>query len=182
MEQEIHIGQILWQMCCPANKYPDGWYARPGCVEYLDEHKFLFGDGTGGSLNSIGKNYFLTREEAIEHHKNMPKEKAVTSAMFSKPKQRIGQPVDDTIHVGGFGVKVFHGLLDTRIDNLLEFEKDDFTGDVWVSLGEIRDQLAKKGIDCFTVYNEDPLHGDIYMYGNYTDGKFYLFGETIGYA
>lgn len=180
MEQEIHIGQILWQMCCPAHKYPDGWYARPGCVEYLDEHKFLFGDGTGGSLNSIGKNYFLTREEAIEHHKNAPR--AVTSAMFDPPKRRIGQQVDDTIHVGGFGVKVFQGIFGSRIDNLLEFEKDEFTGDVWVSLGEIRDQLAKKGIDFFTVYNDDPMHGSIYMYGNYTDGKFYLYGETMGYA
>ena len=180
MEQEIHIGQILWQMRCPAHKYPDGWYANPKYVECVDEHKFLFGDGTGGSLNSIGKNYFLTREEAIEHHKNAPK--AVTSAMFDKPKRCVGQPVDETIHVGGFGVKIFSGLLDKRIDDLLEFEKDEFTGDVWISLGEIRDQLAKNGIYCFTVYNDDPMHGSIYMYGNYTDDKFYLFGETMGYA
>lgn len=48
-----------------------------------------------------------------------------------------------------------------------------------LKLSEIAEQFPKLII---TVVTEGPTHGEIYQYGNYSNGKWYQIGETGGYA
>lgn len=51
----------------------------------------------------------------------------------------------------------------------------------WLTLDEIAHQLKGK-THMITIFVDQPLHGEIWQYGNYNDGTWYRIGETIGYA
>ena len=63
----MEVGTVLWHMIGKRQNDEIRWYAEPKCVEYVDEHKYLYGDGCGGSLNNVGANVFLSREECLSH-------------------------------------------------------------------------------------------------------------------
>ena len=49
----------------------------------------------------------------------------------------------------------------------------------YLTLKEIKEQLNGLPI---RIINDNGLNGEIYEYGNYNDGKWYLYGITKGYA
>ena len=67
MSKRVNVGDKVWKMYAEYNR-PDEWTAKSKTVAYVDEHKFFCEDGTGGSMNSIGRNWFLTEEDAVKDH------------------------------------------------------------------------------------------------------------------
>jgi hypothetical protein len=56
------------------------------------------------------------------------------------------------------------------------------TGEYGLTLGEISDQLIKLGHEgAFCVWEEKPLSGTIYIYGNHSE-QWQVHGTTKGYA
>lgn len=51
----------------------------------------------------------------------------------------------------------------------------------YLTLKEIKEQLNDNGL-FIRVISDNGLEGKIYEYGNYNDGKWYLYGITKGYA
>lgn len=192
----VKVGDVLWRMHGHRKEREDPvqWHAVPMCVEYVDEAKFLDAYMCGGSLNSIGKNYFRTREECLadfEKRREEYTQPAVTSAAFHEEK-RLGQVVDDGlclwkddgllyVMVEGAGL-ISADTLPWKVDEVSE----DLTGEAfeYATLGEIRDALRERfGRRILTVWAEGPLHGEIYETGNYPPEKEWrLKGKTMGYA
>lgn len=191
-EYGLKVGDVVWQMCGFPKDDKTVWFARPICIEKVDEHKFLNATGCGGSWNSIGKNYFLTREEALkdfEAHRADYDKPAITTASLHK-QERLGARLhggkvfyrgDDIFYVF---VSSLHGM-DQVDPNTLPWKKLDepsmYGGpEEYITLDDIRKALEGRII---TVWTESPLHGEIYQTGNYpgeTDWR--LFGQLMGYA
>ncbi len=64
-----------------------------------------------------------------------------------------------------------------EIEKHLNWNKDE-NGEEYLTLKEIQEQVHHP----IRVIMDDGLHGYIYEYGNYRDGKWYLYGITKGYA
>ncbi|HBJ1651321.1 hypothetical protein HYH38_16025 [Clostridium botulinum] len=63
-------------------------------------------------------------------------------------------------------------------NNILEWHKEH--GELYLTLGEISDQLSEKGYRCvISVWEETPLEGYIYEYDN---NEWIQHGKTRGYA
>lgn len=53
----------------------------------------------------------------------------------------------------------------------------------WLSLGEIASQLKNLGHqDVYYVWQDTPLQGRIYQYGNYDPESWIVYGRTQGFA
>ena len=68
--RKLKVGDVLWRMA-PGAPNPDGterMYAMPICIEYADDYTFLDGKNVGGSWNSIGVYFFLTRKECLRDY------------------------------------------------------------------------------------------------------------------
>ena len=53
----------------------------------------------------------------------------------------------------------------------------------WLTLNEIRDQLEDMGIEnVIYVWEDTPLRGTIYQYGNYNPKTWEEYGQTKGFA
>ncbi len=112
------VGTVLWRMIGRRQNSEIRWYAAPLCIEYVDKHKFLNADNIGGGWNSIGKNYFLTREECLENFKakgNSLLEKILINAptpegIVEKPRTEWD---DYEFHL--FGAEGNHDASDTSV-------------------------------------------------------------------
>ncbi len=189
MEEKLKVGDILWRMHGHEINGAVEWHAVPMCIEKVDEHKFLDGSNCGGSWNSIGKNYFLTREECLNDFKAHPEYHEKLYKAEPEDDQYLGKIVkDDTlIWEDGAFVLVFYGLnMDRMPDEKIPWNKDPTTeyGEWRVTtLGEIREAVIREyKTDFVTVIVEEALHGTIYECGNYSDNYFRIHGETMGYA
>lgn len=192
---ELKVGSILWNMNGREQNGVVKFYARPHCIEHIDEHKFLFGDGCGGSINSIGRNYFLTRQEAIDHylekHNNLeiklPEVEDMEECIHHEERTdfqdlevvRFDSVNCTSVYLGGFE------HLD-RVTDKLNWHTEFVEGlDMDVStltLTEIYEQLKRMSSRIITVFVDSPLEGVIYQCGNYEEGKWVKIGTTKGYA
>lgn len=176
---ELKIGQVVWSLKRPKGKE---WAAFPSCIEKITENAFFFADGCGGSKNSIGKNYFLTREECLKH---IPTEEKPAVTSMPKGSPGMMDVVSDGTVCLYLNTTVFFGLLEKRVpEGMLKWRDDEefYSGSV-LTLGEIRDQLNEKGVAMMTVVSTSPLHGEIFMTGNYpSENVWRKFGETVGFA
>ena len=196
MNDNIKIGDVLWAMHGRERNGMCKFFACPKCVEYVDEHKFLFGDGCGGSLNSIGHNYFLTRQEAIDHHlekyKSLEVDLSDDEEFESKVTHEERTDFQDyeicefdsidcaTVYMGGMDRLV-------KANDMLEWHEQEaewaYMTIKTLTLSEIYEQLKDKMEDrMITVFVESPLHGEIFQCGNHEEGKWEKYGSTQGYA
>lgn len=187
----LKVGDVLWRMY-GQKKEPEGkteWYARPLCIEYIDRNKFLDAWRCGGSLNSIGKNYFRTREECLKHweeHRQEYEQPAVTTAVFHE-RPRLGSIAKDNICFwkGEDILRVYMNGMPVDQEKL-PWKESDQPGeyglyDLYITLGMIRETLGERAI--LTVWYEEPTHGSIYETGNYPgETAWRLHGQTQGYA
>ncbi len=185
----LKIGDVLWRMEGREKNGKTVWHPIPMCIEHIDEHKFLDGWGCGGSWNSIGKNYFLTRDECLKDYSTWKKHRDILGDLPKKTAPELGDIVkDDTlIWEDGNIVMVFYGLARERfpVDKIPWNQDPNTDYGVWevTTLGEIREAVLREyHTEFVTVWVEDLLHGVIYECGNYTDNKFRFHGETNGYA
>lgn len=190
-ECKLKIGDVVWRMY--GHKKDPGekteWHAKPMCIEYIDDHKFLDAWRCGGSLGLIGKSYFLTREECLknwEEHRHEYENPAVTSGVLHE-RERLGSIVkDDTYFWKDDDIlRVYMNGMPVEYDKL-PWREDDKPGeygmpDCYVTLGMIRGAFGEYAI--LTVWYEMPTHGFIYQTGNYhNETAWRLHGWTQGYA
>lgn len=73
----------------------------------------------------------------------------------------------------------------TNVSDELEWTKDEavkeFGLEECISLKEIAEQLKDKHT-VITVVHEGSMYGSVLQWGNYSDKKWYLIGDLIGYA
>ncbi len=65
----VKVGDILWRMVGRKTDKGTAWTPEAKRVVKIDKNRcnaFFFADGTGGSQNSLGCNYFRTELEAEE--------------------------------------------------------------------------------------------------------------------
>jgi len=194
------VGTVLWCMIGRRQNSEIRWYAAPLCIEYVDKHKFLNADNIGGGWNSIGKNYFLTREECLENFKakgNSLLEKILINAptpegIVEKPRTEWD---DYEFHL--FGAEGNHDASDTSVtvyagfydglknitDRLLWHSKlTDGYGKVnSLTLREIYEQ-CRKFSRLLTVFHATATRTEVYQCGNYEDGKWENVGHLYGFA
>ena len=191
-EHGLKVGDVVWEMRGIQMNGETKWSARPMCIEKVTEHMFLDAWNCGGSWNSIGKNYFLTREDALKHfeaHKDSYGKPAVTSAMLHQPT-RLGEKVKDEkkLWLGENIIRVFVSkgltgieMLDSAVLPWQRCEKSADGPETFVTLGDIRELLGSRKI--ITVWVDGPLHGEVYQTGNYPGEKDWrLYGQLMGYA
>lgn len=65
---EIKIGDILWRMSGVSKNDKITWQAVPMAVEEILERAYRLSQGRMASKNSIGKSFFLSRAECLEHY------------------------------------------------------------------------------------------------------------------
>jgi hypothetical protein len=194
MDGRPKIGDVLWRMSGHRKDRDEEtqWHAVPVCIEYTDEHKFLDAYRCGGSWNSIGKNYFMTREECLkdfETHRQEYMKPAVTSGMLHERKMLGSIVKDEKAFWRGEGIlKIWVGSAQVYL-NALPWKESDEPGEYgrtleYVTLGAIREALLPEGIQAVvTVWYEDLLCGEIYQTGNYPgESAWRLHGMTQGYA
>ena len=208
MIDELKVGDILWQMYGTRQNDEIRWYAHPKCIEKIDEHKYLFGGGGGCSKNSVGKNYYRTREEAIsqfmEHHGSLVQKlddiekatvdvvpKGMADNVHNLPRtdwqdKRIVKW--DTVNVAGVYVGTIENMM--NVTEAISWHSEPM-GDfdyISLTLSEIYEQVSKLeimkgGLRIITVFQEGPLDGDIYQCGNYSEAdKWVQIGTLRGYA
>lgn len=190
----MEIGTILWRMVGKRHNDVIKWYPQPNSVEYVDEHKYLFGDGCGGSLSNIGKNEFLTREECINHflekHDSLTQEIQIDEEspddVYDLPRTdwqdwrvtRFDSIEHTSVYLGGLNnLKDVTGALKWHSEWVEALCMDIET----LTLQEISEQLSKSNI-MITVIQNGSMVCNIFQYGNYSDGKWYKLGEVMGYA
>ena len=193
----IGIGTVLWTMYGKEQNDIYKWYAKPRCVEKIDNQKILFGDGTGGSLNNIGKNWFLTRQEAIDNfltkhdslEMRMPDitedEELHTTHLARTDYQDVEVVKFDTVNQTSVYIGFFYEL--ENVTDILKWHKeyvDALYMDLeTLSLTEIYEQLKESNeAHIITVFVDSPLNGVIYQCGNHEKGKWEQIGTTVGYA
>jgi hypothetical protein len=86
---------------------------------------------------------------------------------------------DITIDLMGYSTRI---IVDDRIidNNELIWRNDEVNGGIELTLNEIAKQINTPNI--IYVWIELGLRGEIFMYNNYSDGKWYKHGTTRGYA
>jgi hypothetical protein len=192
------VGTVLWRMRGHETAHgKTEWHAVPTCIEYADKLKFLDAYKCGGSWNSIGKNYWLTREECLadfeEHRERW--ENAGNFRKARKYKQLGAIESDDVVFTKDEDMLVVmqEGLTDRKLidteslpwkvdeDRPAEYGLDE----QYITLGMIRDALKKDGdeMNVITVWHMGALNGEVYETGNYREEKAWrLHGLTLGYA
>lgn len=190
MKTTLRIGDVLWRMHGTRDENGrERWFPCPISVEYLDEHKFLDGRSCGGSLNSIGINYFLTRQECLEHfeaHRAAYQALSENTAQRSHEK-RLGQKIPDGRYFWRFDGVLLKVYVDNVLieDSRLPWKTDDRPeqgsfGDPYTTLGAIRSAFGTGVI--ITVWAQEELKGEIYETGNYSgETDWRLIGKTMGY-
>ena len=89
--------------------------------------------------------------------------------------ERLNSIVDENIVIYKTGSMIYY-IGFNRIIEDLTWNKNEL-GD-YLTLKEIQEQVDFP----VRVISDDGLNGKIYEYGNYNDGKWYLYGITKGYA
>lgn len=196
---ELKIGDVLWQMEGHEQNGVCKFYAIPKCIEYIDEHKVLFGKGYGGgSLGLIGKMYFTSRQECLddflEKHDSLeeplPKVEDMEERIHHEERtdfQDFTIVRDDTITNSAVYIGGLCNLKDCT--NLLKWISEPceplYMNIEYLSLTQIYKQVQKmvndKGV-LITVIVNDPLHAEIYQCGNHEEGKWEKLGRIMGYA
>lgn len=187
------VGTVLWKMVGTI-KGAQGeqkvhWMPEAHAIQYADDGKFMFSHG-GASWNSIGKSYFLTREECLADWGNKPTIEDLAE------KERPELPDLNKIVVWRFDeVSILTIMVDNALVDLSELNwhhdiesesnYDPSCGD-FLTLEEISGQILDKAPSgenqIIEVRIENPLKGVIYQYGNCQDNKWHKHGETRGYA
>ena len=193
----MEIGTVLWHMVGKRHDKEIRWYAEPKCIEYIDNHKYLFGDGCGGSLNNIGIIEFPTREECIDHflesHDSLIEPIGIDEKspdnVYDMPRTdwqdylvtKFDSIQHTSVYLGGMnGLKDISDRLKWHTEYAEGLNMDVGT----LTLTEIADQVKKRygKYQMITVIQNAPLTCRIFQYGNYSDGKWYKLGEVMGYA
>jgi hypothetical protein len=90
----------------------------------------------------------------------------------------IGQTI---VYQGGYFVRTIVGERIIPNENLRWNNPDEEFG--WLTLNEIKAQLEEMGIDgVIYVWEDTPLRGTIYQYGNYHPKTWVEYGHTKGFA
>lgn len=194
MSKDLKVGDVVWQMRGRKKSGSETqWCAVPMCIEYIDAHRFLDGFGCGGSLNSIGINYFMTRDDCLSDWNSRSHDLEIIDNISDKtPKPGNEVPSNLRFWKGENNIIVFvdcfmdKGMIfhegDLNYQMTDDQESIDFGFSEFITLGMIYDQLNAYG-DVIDVLDSGPLHGTIYRTGNWkTDGKWYIHGKTMGYA
>lgn len=193
------VGTVLWHMIGRRQDKEIRWYASPLCIEYADNHKFLNADKCGGSWNSIGKNYFLTREECLAHFQakgnsllekisaNDPTPDGVTE----KPRTDWNDyeitlyGADGNTDMSGASITIYIGFYD-RLRNITSRIK--WRSEYAIGCGEIK-RITLREIyeqartdEILTVFYVSALRTDVYQCGNYKQGQWVKVGKLFGYA
>jgi len=194
-DHNLKIGDIVWEMRGRRQNGITKWAAQPRCIEYADEHKFLFADGCGASWNSIGKNYFLSRQDAMDDFLKRHDSLATKSAEPDAPVYEAPRTdwEDYEIYPGSELeniTKIFLNDNPLNTSRLIwqtlpddDWRKSDAGCEYSMTLNQLSTQLyamGERGI--ITVVVEGPMHGDIFQIGNYSEMKWGLHGTTRGYA
>lgn len=195
MSKDLKVGDVVWRMRGrkKSEETEIDWCPVPMCIEYVDEFKFLDGFGCGGSLNSIGTQYFLTREDCLKDWSSRSHDAAVTSAV-SHEASKIGDEVSadrrfwkDEDHIIVFvdcfmdKGRIFHEC-DLKYQMTDDPESIRYGFAEYITLRMIYEQLNMYG-DVIDVVESGPLSGTIYRTGNWdSNGKWYIHGKTMGYA
>lgn len=194
---DLKIGDVLWQLRGIEQNGVYEFKVIPKSIEVIDDHKILFSDGSGGSINLLGKQWFFTRQEALDDF-NEKYEKALSNSTVSQAltyepivhKERTDyqdyevckfNSVDTTTVYSG-------GITNlTNITNLLDWNAEyceplDMNLET-LTLSEIWEQAKKISfMSIITVFIESPLEGTIFQCGNHEEGKWEKYGTTQGYA
>ena len=202
----IEKGTVLWHICGREQNGVIKWYENPVCVESVSETRIMFTNGCGCSANSIGKSYYMSRDEAIE--KFLEKHDSMTERI------EIGEALPDDVHSlprtdwddqiiykSNFGVNdcgVYLGGLSKLNDITNKIDWDSFTDsqiapdgsmetlyeEETLTLRKIYEQVssfAKNEI--ITVIQNDPMRACIYQCNNYERGKWVCLCDSVmGYA
>lgn len=193
----MNIGDILWEIRGKEKNGIYKFYPHPMSVERFDERKVFFDDGCGGSLNNIGKNWFYSRQEAIDHflekHESLEMKLPELDKEMEKKVFHMEKTDFQDLEVCKWNTvdttTVYAGNVDNllNITELLKWHEEECeplccTLET-LTLSEIYEQ-AKELVDTriFTVFIDEPLKGTIYQCGNYEDGKWIKYGSTRGYA
>ena len=193
----MKVGDVVWRMRAKRKNDTIKWFAEPKCIEYLDERKFFYADGCGGSLSNIGKIVFESKEECetaflkehdgFEEHIdiNSPSPEDVEDSPRTDWQTYVVTRFDSIEHTSVY----LGGLNDLKdVSDTLEWHTQWVEGlymDVGtLSLSEIYEQLKErnKEREIITVIQNDPMRCEIFQCGNYDDGKWYRLGEIMGYA
>ena len=191
----VKVGTVLWEMRGRRRNDTVEWYAVPKCVEYTDKHKFLFGDKTGGSWGNIGKNTFLTREDALAHfletHDSLTEKIGIDDdtpgGAYELPRTDwqdyeitlFDGVTQSSVYCNGFGNLI-------NVTDGLEWRQEWYEGFGVIqklTLSEIAQQLAAENGGCLiTVFENDPGHCEIFQCNNYEKGRWVRLGKIQGYA
>ena len=195
----IEIGTVLWSMRGTERNGIIKWYASPQCVEYIDDSKFLCGNGCGGSFGLIGKTVFLSRQEALDHflasHDSLEEKMEIGSMLpeevYSLPRTDWN---DKKIYKWNHGVNecgVYIGRL-SRLKDITEEivwdhiqVNDGMYYEQSLTLRQIYEQVSKIAgyyRSIITVIQDDPMRSQIYQCNNYENGFWVKLGEVQGYA
>lgn len=166
------------------------WFPEAYAIQYVDANKFMCTHG-GGSWNSIGKTFFLTREECLEAWGDKPMITDPPETECEEPEnlnELVIWHCSDmeilTITVNGILINLEEDLIWQHCSEW-EIPCDPYYGD-YLTLADISHQLSgkipKDGLGIIEVRIEEPLNGVIYQYGNYRDNKWREYGKLMGYA
>ena len=187
---------ILWEMAGKRQNDKIEWKAMPKVVEMMDEHKFLFYGGCGGSIGLIGKYYFTSKEECeqnfLRKHGGF-----VETIGFDEPTPKGVDELErtdfQTLQVVDFDTVNQTSVYLGGLRNLQNITKDLFWHKEYVeglemevgtlTLSEIWEYVKSSYNNqrIVTVFVDSTTHGDIYQCGNYEEGKWVKLGETQGY-
>lgn len=202
--EDLEVGTVVWRMCGRRQDGKITWYAEPECIEEVKEHMYMFSRG-GCSKNSIGIDYFLTRQDAIDRFvsKYGSLEESINP---NDPLEKMSHPelrenvteyprtdwndmeitksdgVDDAgVYIGG--VTELENITDSLAWRKVSVPEHGYYAEC-LTLREIYEQVSSSHnvSPIITVFQDSPLSGEIYQCGNYEDGKWVKHGTTKGYA
>ena len=184
---DLSVGTVIWKMVGHKKDGKIYWFAKPNCIEVKKRGMYMFGDGAGVNENGIGNTYFLTRKECIvEFLKNHESLITEDPAVPAKKTFSLEDVVIYPNYEEGMITKI---IVDDQLydqKSLLwnydpNFASNCESSGKYLRLKDLSEQLHDKG-RVIMVIRESPLNGDIYLYGNYNDDKWYHHGTTRGFA
>lgn len=200
---DLKVGTVVWRMMGHRQNGKITWYAVPKCIEAAEKHRYMFDSG-GCSKNSIGKNYFLTRQEALDSHishygslvedinPDDPLEKMLHPEMKENVVEHPRTDWNDKniVKWDSVGVAAVYigGVCELQnVTDKLRWRSEDDQEYGYhaecLTLREIYEQLKEIYPHAIiTVFQNSPLNGEIYQCGNYKDGQWIEHGTTKGYA
>lgn len=196
----VGVGTILWGMRGIRRNGEIKWHAHPRCVESITEHMYLFANGEGTSHNVVGRNCFLSRQECLENflksHDSLEQKIGIDDPLEEALKSNVTEL--ERTDFENYEIYPSYTLMYiTKIffeDKLIPEHRlvwNKIPEDDWrscdatcsLTLNQLSTQLyAKTGRGIITVLVEEPLRGEIFQIGNYSDMKWRKHGTTKGYA